>query len=427
MKYPSSRPGIVFAAALAIISFQIENFDAQACETYKNIREFCSKRVTLSSIVTLPQVNRWFRIQTRSVRTIPDQARATISCDHDSDEDTKDQATMVLWHETIGTIGLAYSALLFNSRALMFSTVSLTDSSSRRSTSGTTPGTLVMLNACELQEDRIMGLIFNSNQMVPLFFFSEGKENPGTVGRGDSKLSAVSMQSGAAGGRRDKALNEGTNSDDATPSKLDPLDFSGVYEFDTEDEVCLRKFGFMKSDKQRTPAETLGAFELTERQKTTLPVKPWESRCPPRKGRLVVIAWEGGTPIFNLDHGTFISHHIVGPPWDGLPYLQSMTPNGDTTGPNSGMFKIIGSFNFKEKSFDFHVLKPNVGKTGRLLPVDGRPGIWATFEPFRAKKRLDIDCRVGIQQGRVCDQSNKDWDGYWTEAWNQKQKWLGLP
>src|SRR5262249_16118614 len=143
---------------------------------------------------------------------------------------------------------------------------------------------------------------------------------------------------------------------------------------------------------------------LARRRKGAEPVKPWESRCPPRKGRLVIIAWERGTPpIYNLDHGTFVSHHMIGPQWHGGLHFESMTPNGDTTGPSNGIFKIIGDVNPDTTALHdpgktalfFHVLKPNVGKSGRLLPIDGRSKIWATYAPFEAKKRLDIYCKVG--------------------------------
>jgi hypothetical protein len=94
---------------------------------------------------------------------------------------------MLLWHGTIGTIGLAYSARI-GPNELIFSAVSL-NPANRRSASGTTPGAFAIFNMCKLQKDYINGVIFNGSQPVPLWFYGKedkktrSRESTGPVGR----------------------------------------------------------------------------------------------------------------------------------------------------------------------------------------------------------------------------------------------------
>jgi len=81
----------------------------------------------------------------------------------------------------------------------------------------------------------------------------------------------------------------GTSSATVALPKVDPWDFSGIYEFETEDEACLTKKGLMKLYEQRSSNETLGYIlpelkMLTRQQQIAQPNKYWETVCPPRLG-----------------------------------------------------------------------------------------------------------------------------------------------
>lgn len=159
-----------------------------------------------------------------------DLARVNISCDHDGDrinaggknrdhkdaQGQSDGMTMFLWRPTIGTIGLAHSKML-GQRGLVFSMMPF-DRPTRRSTSGTTPGTFVILNRCELLQGHLNGVIFQGGQIVPLSF----------TGKIDQDLFDWDQ----------------SNTISALPSTKESAqtwDFSGIYEFDMEDEDCLTK------------------------------------------------------------------------------------------------------------------------------------------------------------------------------------------
>src|SRR5262249_52393844 len=113
---------------------------------------------------------RWIRRRNPGSENTTDRARLTIICDHDGDDEDGGGMTMFLWHQSIGTIGLAYSKMLTPS-GLIFSMVQL-DASSRRGASGTTPGTFAVLNRCELQRrgGHVTGLLFDAAQILPLSF-----------------------------------------------------------------------------------------------------------------------------------------------------------------------------------------------------------------------------------------------------------------
>jgi hypothetical protein len=344
---------------------------------------------------------------------------------------------MFLWHETIGTIGLAYSMKL-GASGLIFSMVPLADPGSRRSASGTTPGTFAIVNMCQLENDYINGLFFMGNQPIPLWFF--GRKDEGTSGSWpiDAEVSASNSTSTSATIDPEPPVASDT-SPDASPAAatgFDRLKFSGIYEFDAEDEVCLVSAGLMEEYQKRPPSEKLGMLPADPgRAPSRESIKSWEHHCPLLKGRLVVVAADGLSPIYNLDHGTYVSHHVVGgepviiPNVDKTYRFQSLTPNGDTTGPNNGMFKIDGTFYSQDGSLDFYVVRPNLGMTGRLRPLDrpaGRPMIWETFKPFHARKRLDFYCKIGLRSEKDCDGLNKEWDEYLLAAWNQHEKLMNM-
>ena len=378
------------------------------------IREFCKDRWTFSSIVKFPEARRWIRGKSPGSENTTDRGRLTISCDHDGDEEDQrdDGMTMFLWHQSIGTIGLAYSKML-PPAGLIFSMVQ-SDASSRRGASGTTPGTFAVLNRCELQRrgGHVTGLLFDAGQILPLSFngVTDKESSDWAISKTDSVATTT-----------------------ATPPDLDAWKFSGIYEFETEDEDCLTKKGLMKSYKQRSPDETLGllisqdARARTQHQYEDQKSGFWENVCPPRKARLVVDTVAGDRPIFNVDLGTFITHHVIGPKWDGKRF-HSVTPNGDTTGPNAGMFKIDGEME-PDGSLKFFLYKPNVGRTGRLWPVAGSPKIWMTVDQFHAVKQLDAYCHLDIAPPEHCaswKDKDKKWEEYWLEVWKQTQKSLQL-
>jgi hypothetical protein len=411
--------------------------EQRPCIVAQDIKTFCSSRSTVSYIAKVPQASKWLSrfVKTRasgfglyeSARDIPDEARVTISCDHESEDQP---ATMFLWHETIGTIGLAYSMKL-GPKGLIFSMV---DPGSRRSASGTTPGTFAIVNMCQLGNDYINGLLFMGNQPIPLWFFGRKDERSSSSWPADTEVSASNAtSSGATADPRQPVASD--TSPDASPSvaiEFDRLKFSGIYEFDTEDEVCLVNNGLMKVYDKRPASEKLGKLPADPGRAVSREViRSWERSCPPLKGRLVVVAADGCPPIYNLDHGTHVSHHVIGgepviiPNLDKTYRFQSLTPNGDTTGPNNGMFKIDGTFYPQDGSLEFFVVRPNLGMTGRLRPLDrpaGRPMIWETFKPFHASKRLDFYCKIGLRSEKDCDGMNKEWDGYLLAAWNQHEK-----
>lgn len=434
MKHPLSR---TFAAALAFVACLATDSLAQdrpGCAAPSNVHEFCDKRRTVSSIVTFPQAQRW--IGNHGLKNASGRARITISCDHDGDEGNtgekttedkntpsqSDGMTMFLWNPATGTIGLAYSKM-FDQAGLVFSMVPF-ERSNRRSASGTTPGTFVLLNRCELLRGYVTGLIFNAGQIVPLNFH-------GSIDRDSSDWDQSGTESAlpSTGGPSAKEAAMSMTASSANSGAVTPWDFSGIYEFEMEDEDCLTRRGLMKSYKQRSPEEMLGYIlpesrRLTRQQQMVQPSRYWEKVCPPRKARLVVDAVAGDTPIYNLDHGTFVTHYVIGK-WDGH-HFHSVTPNGDTTGPNRGMFKIDGEIN-PNGSLDFFLFEPNLGKTGRLWPVSGSPKIWMTVEPFHALKKLDVYCYLGIRPKKDCvSWDGQDWDGYLYEVWKQTQKSLGI-
>jgi hypothetical protein len=413
MKHRSSRT-FSLALALAFAACALAEGRAQdgiVCPPSTTIGDFCKDRWTLSSIVKFPEAKRWIRGKSPGSENTTDRARLTISCDHDGvEKDHRDDGmTMFLWHQSVGTIGLAYSKMLPGA-GLIFSMVQF-DASSRNA-SGTTPGTFAMLNRCELQRrgGHVTGLLFDASQILPLSFngIMDKDSSDWTTSKTESVETTVS------------------------PSDLDALKFSGIYEFEREDEECLTKKGLMKSDKQRSPDERLGLISQDLRVRTQQQYEnqrsgSWENVCPPRKARLVVDAVAGDRPIFNVHFGTFVAHHVVGPKWDGKRF-HSVTPNGDTTGPNAGMFKIDGEME-EDGSLNFFLYKPNVGKTGRLWPVVGSPKIWMTVDRFHAVKQLDAYCHLDIAPPEHCaswKDKDKKWLEYWIEVWKQNQKWLQL-
>jgi len=224
----------------------------------------------------------------------------------------------------------------------------------------------------------------------------------------------------------DRRMSWDATSTTGTLPKVNRWDFSGIYEFEMEDEDCLIKKGRMKGYKQRTPIETLGdiASDLrmrTRQQQKAQPNRYWEKFCPPHKALLMVDAVAGDRPIYNLDQGSFVSHHVIGPSWDASQTrFYSVTPNGDTTGPNLGMFKIDGEIN-PNGSLDFFIFRPHRGKTGRLWPVVGLPKIWMTVDRFHAVKKLDVYCYLHIRPDKDCILwKRQDWDGYLAEFWKHR-------
>jgi hypothetical protein len=409
------RSSLTFAAVLAFLGYAAADGRAQdglGCPPPTTIREFCKGRWTFSSIVKFPEARRWIRAKSPGSESTTDRARLTISCDHDGEEEDRDDGmTMFLWHQSLGTIGLAYSKMV-SPAGLIFSMVQF-DASSRRNASGTTPGTFAVLNGCALQRRRghVTGLLFDAGQILPLSFNGVMDE--------DSSDWATSK----------------TDSIDAplpTTVDLDAWKFSGIYEFETEDEDCLTKKGLMKNHNQRSPDETLGLIASDARARTQRQYEEqkhgfWEKVCPTRRARLVVDAVAGNRPIFNVDHGSFVTHHVIGPKWDGKRF-HSVTPNGDTTGPNAGMFMIDGEIE-PNGSLNFFLYKPHVGKTGRLWPVAGSPTIWTTVDRFHASKQLDAYCHLDIAPSEHCatrKEKDKKWEEYWIEAWKQNHKWLQL-
>src|SRR5262249_18119170 len=129
-------------------------------------------------------IERWIQEKNPGSEHSSDGARVTISCDHDGveadnrareDKNSQGQGdgmTMFLWHQTTGTVGLAYSKMLPNGAGLIFSRLPF-DPARRRAASGTTPGTFALLNTCELLRGRVHGLIFGASQIVPLSFSGE--------------------------------------------------------------------------------------------------------------------------------------------------------------------------------------------------------------------------------------------------------------
>jgi hypothetical protein len=279
---------------------------------------------------------------------------------------------------------------------------------------GATPGTFAVLNRCELQQKggHVTGLLFDAGQILPLSF--NGVMDKESSDWAVSKTETVAPTT-------------------ATPSDLDAWKFSGIYEFETEDEDCLTKKGLMKTDQQRSPEERLGLLKSpdvrarTQQQYEHQKSRFWENICPPRKARLVVDAVAGNRPIFNVHFGTFVTHHVVGSKWDSKRF-DSVTPNGDTTGPNAGMFKIDGEIE-QDGSLKFILYKPNIGKTGRLWPVVDSPKSWMTVDSFHAVKQLDVYCHLDIAPAEHCaswKERDKKWEEYWIEAWKQIQKWIQL-
>jgi hypothetical protein len=439
MKHPPGGLEIIFAAILTLVACVASDCRAQdssGCAAPSEIHEFCAKRRTFSAVVTFPQVRRWIRAKNPGSTNSSDRGRLTISCDHDGDEDNanrkpesddnadgaKDGMTMLLWHQTIGTIGLAY-AKLFDRAGLIFSMVPF-DRAARRSASGTTPGTFAVLNRCELLKGHVEGLIFDWNQFVPLSFHGLMEEDAS-----DWERTAAAPAPTSTDETNDRDLAAPTTDSRTAMSKVKAWDFSGIYEFEIEDEDCLIKRGFMKPYQQRSWDETVGHIQpdvrlRTRQQQKAQPNKYWESICPSRRGRLMVDAFAGDSPIYNLDHGSFVSHHIIGPKWDGQREFQSITPNGDTTGPTGGMFKIDGKIEL-DGSLEFYVFKPNVGKSGRLWPVAGSPKIWTTLHRFHAEKKLDVYCQLHIRPD-CAKWKHQDWTGYLSKAWEETQKSRGL-
>ena len=102
------------------------------------------------------------------------------------------------------------------------------------------------------------------------------------------------------------------------------------------------------------------------------------------------------------------------------PGSTSVTPNGDTTGPHLGMFKIDGEIS-PDGSLDFFIFKPHLGKTGRLWPVVGLPKVWMTVDRFHAVKKLDVYCYLHIRPDKDCiSWKHQDWDGYLHEVWKHR-------
>ena len=443
MKHPLSR---TFAAILAFVACAAADGRAQdrlGCAALSSVREFCTNRWTVSAIVTFPQAQRWVREKNPGSENSSDRARVTISCDHDGDEtnpddetrdhkDTQGQSdgmTMFLWHPTIGTRGLAYSKML-HQRGLVFSMVPF-DRLTRRSTSGTTPGTFVILNRCELlQEGHLNGVIFEGSQIMPLSFNGSIDQDSSDWDQSDTMPTLPSTREPSAQEVATSLTDSAATPAEVARLKVDPWDFSGIYEFDVEDEDCLTKKGLMKNYKELSENEALGyiAPELriyTRQQRTAQPNRYWEKLCPPRKATLVVDALAGETPIYILDQGSFVTHHVIGQ-WNGKRRFHSVTPNGDTTGPNRGMFKIEGEINL-DGSLDFFVFKPNLGKTGRLWPVASSSKIWTTIDPFHAVKKLDVYCHLHIRPDKDCVLWNRqDWTGYLHKTWKETQKSLGI-
>ena len=208
--------------------------------------------------------------------------------------------------------------------------------------------------------------------------------------------------------------------------QVDPWQFSGIYEFETADENCLRQKGFMNPNGAESPASRTPP----KPQRRPHPDKDPNDSCPLRKGWLVVDAMAGDTPIYNLDHGSFVSHHLIGPKWDGRDHFQSVTPNGDTTGPTAGMFKIEGEVR-PDGTLNFYLLRPNIGKTGRLAPEPGSsdkewPRVWKTIAPIHAVKQLDVYCHLHIRAKDDCASWNKNWTEYLNEARKQTRRSLGI-
>ena len=437
MKNSSSRTFVAVLAVVGCLTSDGRAQDSRGCVVPSNIHDFCDGRRTISSIVKFRQIERWIKEKNPGSEHSSDRARVTISCDHDADEadnKTRDDKssqgqsggmTMFLWHQTVGTVGLAYSKMLPNGAGLIFSMVPF-DRASRRAASGTTPGTFALLNTCELLWGRVNGLIFGASQIVPLSFSGEidgdssdwdqsgtASARPSTKGPSDQEV-AISTTDSAA------------TSTTGTMSKVNPWGFSGIYEFDMEDEDCLIKKGLMKDYEQRTPIERLGhitsdARTRTRQQQIEQPSRYWEKVCPHRKALLVVDAVASDTPIYNLDHGSFVSHHVIGPSWDASQTrFYSVTPNGDTTGPHLGMFKIDGEIS-PDGSLDFFIFKPHLGKTGRLWPVVGLPKVWMTVDRFHAVKKLDVYCYLHIRPDKDCiSWKHQDWDGYLHEVWKHR-------
>jgi len=377
----------------------------------------------MSFAVNMPDFRRWLRLQSPAAKKQDHRARVTISCDHDVD----DGMTMFIWHETFGTTGLAYSALV-GDKGLVFSMVPL-DASMRRASSATTPATLAILNKCELRKGHFQGLLFGGSQVLPQDLFGSADGNSTTDWIGDvagtpptsSKDSTVDKQEVDPVGVPFSTLSV------ADKPQVDPWEFSGIYEFEADDENCLRQKGFMKLEG----SDSLAPGLLAKQRRKAGPSKDPNQNCPLRKGWLIVDAKAGDPPIYNLDHGSFVSHHLIGPKWDGGARFQSVTPNGDTTGPTAGMFKIEGEVQ-PDGTLNFYLLRPNIGKIGRLAPEQGAsdkewPKVWKTVAPIHAVKQLDAYCHLHIRDNDDCASwNNKDWTEYLSQARKETRRSQGI-
>jgi hypothetical protein len=429
MKHSSSR---LFAVVLAFACAPSDGHaqEEPGCKAFPTIQTFCANRRTISSVVKFPQVKKLNEVE-KSSRNRSYQARVTISCDHPEGEVAADPAdgasgasrspetgmSMWLWHESIGTIGLTYSRRL-DPAGLVFSTVQY-EQTTRRNASGTTPGTFALLNRCALANGNVDGLIFDGNLIVPLSFKGDIDQDwferdisgtlPPDLAKMGPKARALAIS---------KEDVKSSPAADPAPTDSAKWDFSGIYEFEMEDEPCLIKHRFMKKYQDRSPEEMLGLVpeemqtHMLEMRKSK---KHLEKTCPPTKGWLVIDAVAGDMPIFLLGHGSFVSHHLAATNWEDGKQFHSITPNGDTTGPNGGMFKIDGVI--KDGRLHFYVFRPNLGKTGRMWPVTGLANRWIALEPFVAEKKRDIYCHLNMSPTNCDEWNKKDWDSYIEEMW----------
>jgi hypothetical protein len=176
-----------------------------------------------------------------------------------------------------------------------------------------------LLNRCELLSGKIKGLIFDGNLIVPLSFEGKIDQEWSMNDKGGTPPAIPAMRGRKA---QDIAASATDFAPTNPPNKLEVglatdtrieaarFNFSGIYEFEMEDEACLIKKGLMKSYQERSPGEMLGPVPrdaLMRMRQMTRPDKYWERACPHDKGWLIVDAVSGDVPTYLMGHGSFVT------------------------------------------------------------------------------------------------------------------------
>ena len=202
-----------------------------------------------------------------------------------------DRLVISLANEDFGTISLTYSTPI-GQRGLGFSMFPL--AGDRQGISGMTPASFVVLNKCKLLNSHAVGVLFNGSQIMPQPFFGVLQTAFSPVERDLTNKNLVTVLPGVH-----RASDTGSDQEEPPDGKVDPWDFSGLYEFDIPDLYCLKENGIVPKDYDYVPTvktKVLRSGKLKDANKV----------CPNITSYLVVEALMAKTPIINLDIGSSV-------------------------------------------------------------------------------------------------------------------------